>query len=206
MKVAFLGNGPVAKSIGAMALAAGHGVVFGMRDPAKDVEAPFRKATFAVAASEADLVIIALKFEALDEVLPGLAEILAGKVVVDATNPVHADWSPVLLGEEWSGGEKVGELLPRSQVVKTFNTVFADVMRPDRLDREGQKVTLLLCGDGASAKTTVAGFASQIGFAPIDAGRLKMSRYLEAMAHLNVGLAVAQGGGTNAAFLYHRAG
>lgn len=204
MKVAFLGSGPVAQSLGVLALEAGHEVVFGMRDPTKDVGPRFAKATFASAAGEADLVIVALKFEALSEVLPGLADTLAGKVVVDATNPVQADWSPVLLGQEWSGGEEVGRLLPRSQVVKAFNTVFADCMRPDRIDRGGQKITLFLAGDDASARAATATFAGQIGFTPLDCGPLKAARYLEAMAHLNIVLAVAQKGGTDAAFLYHR--
>ncbi|MEJ1976962.1 MAG: hypothetical protein WDN49_13505 [Acetobacteraceae bacterium] len=122
--------------------------------------------------------------------------------MVDTTNPHQADWSPLLLSPDNSAGEEIARLLPRSHVVKAFNTVFADIMVPDKLDRGGRKATGLLCGDDPAARALVSDFTASLGFAPLDAGPLRCARYLEAMSHLNVELAVHQGGGTDAAFLY----
>jgi predicted dinucleotide-binding enzyme len=63
-----------------------------------------------------------------------LVEALVCKIVIDATNPVAKDWSPILIGEEDSGAEQVARMLPESLVVKAFNTIFADVLTPTRLD------------------------------------------------------------------------
>lgn len=83
--------------------------------------------------------------------------------------------------------------------------MFADVVRPNRLDRSGHKGTLFVAGDHSDAKARVMALGSEIGFSPLDAGPLKSARYLEGIAHLNIVLAVAQGGGTDAAFVYNRA-
>lgn len=156
---------------------------------------------FADAVSNADVVIVALPFAATAEVLPTLASALAGKMVVDATNPVQADWSPLPLGAENSAGEETARCLTKSKIVKAFNTVFADVMTPPRLDRRGRKITVFVAGDYADANNLIARLSGSIGFAPLVTGPLKNARYLEAMAHLNIAIAMG-GGGTNAAILY----
>jgi predicted dinucleotide-binding enzyme len=159
---------------------------------------------FAQGAAHADVVLLAIPFTALADVLPGLQDALHGKVVVDCTNPLNADWSPLLLGQENSAGEETARLLPGARVVKAFNTIFADVMSPERQDRGGLRTTAFVAGDDADAKAAVLSLASVAGFAPMDVGPLSMARHLEAMAHLNIQIAVGQKGGTNAAFLYHQ--
>lgn len=160
---------------------------------------------FAQGAAQADVVLLAIPFTALAEVLPGLQDTLRGKVVVDCTNPLNADWSPLLLGQENSAGEETARLLPGARVVKAFNTIFADVMTHERQDRGGLRTTAFVAGDDAQAKAAVLSLASAAGFAPVDVGPLTMARHLEAMAHLNIQIAVGQKGGTNAAFVYHQA-
>jgi len=195
MKIGFIGAGNLARALGELLVAGGHSVAFtgrGGDGPLAD-------------AAGADLVVLALPFSAAREVLPGLSGLLAGKLVVDATNPVNPDWSPMLLGQESSAGEEVARALPGAQVVKAFNTVFADAMREDRLVREGARVTCFVASDHADARARVAEVARSAGFAPLEVGPLAMSRHLEAMAHLNIQIAVGMQGGTRGAFIYHRA-
>ena len=74
-------------------------------------------------------------------------------------------------------------------------------MTPDRIDRGGHAVTAFIAGDDAQANATVAELAASAGFAPLITGALHNARYLEAMAHLNIQIAVVGGGGTNAGFV-----
>lgn len=206
MKIAFIGGGAIAKAIGSLVKTAGHDVVLGVRAPSKKTdEAGLKYGTIEESITDADVVLIAVPYYVIDDVLPQFADALAGKLVVDATNPVATDWTPILTGEEFSGAEHIAEILSKSRVVKAFNTIFADILQQDRLDRSGRKITLFVAGDDAAAKQTVMKLGSEIGLEPLNAGPLKSARYLEAMAHLNIELAVGQGGGTNAAFIYDQA-
>lgn len=204
MKIGILGSGSVGQRLASLFRAAGHDVLLGARE-ASDAAGPAPRGSFAQVAAHGDVVIVAIPYLACEQVLPPLGAALAGKVVVDATNPLNADWSPLLLGEESSAGEQLARLLPDARIVKAFNTVFADSMVPDRLDRGGKQATAFVCGDHPDANRTIADLARQVGFAPVDAGPLRCARYLEAMAHLNIQIAVGMKGGTNAVFLYDQA-
>lgn len=198
MKIAILGAGAVGRHLHDLFSGGGLQVQLCSRSPSAD------GVTFATGIAQADVVMLAVPYLALADLLPTLEERLNGKVVVDCTNPLNSDWSPLLLGQENSAGEEVARLLPSARVVKAFNTVFADVMAPDRLRRNGQPVTAFVASDDAAAKTAVMEISRIAGFDPLDVGPLRMARYLEAMAHLNIQIALSQGGGTNSAFLYHQ--
>lgn len=205
MKIGILGNGNVGRRLGSLFEAAGHEVLFGVREVGTPPSGQaYHQGTLAQAAEHGELVVIAIPYTACEQVLPPLQSALAGKVVVDATNPLNSDWSPLLLGEQNSAGEQVARLLPHSHVVKAFNTVFADSMVPERMNRAGLKASAFLCGDHPEANLKVAELAAQVGFSPVNAGPLRCARYLEAMAHLNIQIAVGMKGGTHAAFLYHQ--
>jgi 8-hydroxy-5-deazaflavin:NADPH oxidoreductase len=128
-----------------------------------------------------DVIVAAVPFGVSEAVLVPLAPLLRNKVLIDCTNPLNPDWSPVLLGQENSAAEVLAKALPDTYVVKAFNTIFADVMAAEYLSRGGlrARLTFQLCG---------------------------LARYLEAMAHLNIQLAVGQKGGTSAALNYHQFG
>lgn len=196
MKIGILGTGNVAGRLATLFTQGGHDVLKGGRSG---------EVSFQDAAAHGDIVVIAIHYHVAAEVLQPLAGTLAGKIVVDATNPLNDDWSPLLLGQESSAGEEIAKLLPQSKVVKAFNTIFADVMNLDAINRGGQNITAFAAGDDSEAVAEVSALAKDAGFAPVAINKLSAARYLEAMAHLNIELAVGQGGGTNAAFLYHRA-
>jgi 8-hydroxy-5-deazaflavin:NADPH oxidoreductase len=200
MRIGIIGNGNVGRALKALFEKAGHDVVIGARaaDTAGTVRVPE-----AVASAEA--VVLAVPFAALEDLLDSpLSEALDGRIVIDVTNPVQADWSPVPLGQGGSAALKVSQLAPRARVVKAFNTVFADVMTPNKLDRAGQPVTAFIAGDDQEAVQLVAQLAEQSGLAPVPVGGLDKAWLVEAVAHLNIAIAVGQAGGTNAAFVYHR--
>jgi 8-hydroxy-5-deazaflavin:NADPH oxidoreductase len=206
-KIGLIGGGNLGRHLASLWVGAGHDVAVGVRGGERhDSGAAYRVVSVEGAAAHGEVVALALPFAALASTLPPLASALAGKVVVDATNPVKDDWSPLPLGEGNSGGEEAGRLLPGARVVKAFNTVFADVMTPTRLARGGRRVTAFVAGDDEAANELVARLAADAGFAPLVVGPLANARYLEAMAHLNIALAVGRGGGTDAAFIYDRAG
>jgi 8-hydroxy-5-deazaflavin:NADPH oxidoreductase len=201
MNIGIIGSGSVGSALRELFEAAGHDVVMGSRSPADE------RATVSVAeaAGRAGVVVLAIPFNAAADLLPAIAQTLRGKVVIDPTNPLNPDWSPRRLGQDDSAGESIQRLLPGARVVKAFNTVFADVMTGDRLSRDGQRATAFIAGNDEGANEEAAALAHSAGFAAVKVGPLSSSRYLEAMAHLNIGIAVGRKGGTNAAFVYHQA-
>ena len=199
MKIAILGFGNVGKQFAALFNQAGYEIVLGLRS-APSQELPYGATSFKEAAEAADCIVLAIPFTACLDVLPKLAKVTRGKIIIDSTNPLNSDWSPKLLGEENSAAEEISRLLPDAYVVKAFNTIFADVM--GQLAIEGQAITAFVAGDNDGAKQTVMTLASDIGYAPLNTGALSTARYLESLAHLNIQIAVGQGGGTNAAFIY----
>ena len=199
MKIAILGFGNVGKQFASLFSQAGQEVIIGLRSVPSQ-ELPYPAATFKDAAEVAEMIAIAIPFAACAHALPELAQVTKGKIVIDSTNPLNDDWSPTLLGQENSGAEEISRLLPDSNVVKAFNTIFADVM--DEPVKAGKAITAFVAGDNDEAKQPVMALAREIGYAPIDTGPLYTARYLESLAHLNIQIAVGQNGGTNAAFIY----
>ncbi len=199
MKIGIIGSGSVGKSIAKLFEDAGHDVRLGSRTPNDS------QFTYQQACEEREVVLIAIPFKAVEGVLPDLAQTIGSSIVVDVTNPLNEDWSPLLLGEQNSAAETVSRLLPNARVVKAFNTIFADIMNKAGIDRDGRSATAFVAGNDRDANGIVAQLAAEAGLAPKMAGGLSCARYLEAMAHLNIAIAVGQKGGTNAAFMYHSA-
>ena len=203
MKVAIFGFGNVGQQLAQIMADAGQDVVIASRDLTIDTKG-LPVMTFADAAASADAIVIAIHYAVAESVLRSVATFLTGKIVVDATNPLQEDWSPLLTGEENSAGEMIQHWLPESQVVKAFNTIFADVMSLDVRRGLQQPLAAFMASDYPAAKNWLQQIMQQAAFYPVDAGPLKSARYLEAMAHLNIELAVGQGGGTQAGFVYSR--
>ena len=199
MKIAILGFGNVGQQFAHLFSNAGHEIVIGLRSTPSQA-LPYTSASFKEAAEIANIIAIALPFTACLDVLPELAKATTGKTVIDSTNPLNADWSPKLLGQENSAAEEISRLLPDAEVIKAFNTIFADVM--SHPVKDGQAITAFVAGDSDRAKQQVMALASDVGYTPIDTGLLYTARYLESMAHLNIQIAVGQSGGTDAAFIY----
>ena len=153
--------------------------------------------TVAEAASASDILLLATPWNATRSVL-STAGNLAGKLLIDATNPLLPDLSGLEVGTSSSGGESVAQWAPGAHVVKAFNTVGANIMADPIM--HGQSALLFYCGDDASAKKTVHDLADELGFDAHDAGPLTQARVLEPFALLWISLAFSKGHGREFAF------
>jgi 8-hydroxy-5-deazaflavin:NADPH oxidoreductase len=118
-------------------------------------------------------------------------EQLAGKVVVDITNPVDfATFDSLVVSADGSAAAEIAAALPQSRVVKGFNTTFAATLASGAVG--GQPTTVLIAGDDADAKSLLAGIVTAGGLRAIDAGSLRRARELEALGFLQITLAAAE--------------
>lgn len=195
MNIGFIGAGNVASSLGNLFSNAGHSVKYGTQNPNDN------QLSVTDAISFGDVVCFAIPFSVMTEVLSVNKSALKGKIVIDITNAINIeDWSPLFLGED-SGGEQTARLLPESKVVKAFNTIFADVMKTDKQEFNGNKLTAFIASDNTDASAIVKQLANDAGFNAVIVGGIKNARHLEAIAHLNISIALG-GGGTDAGFTY----
>jgi predicted dinucleotide-binding enzyme len=198
MKIGILGAGAVGSALGVGWAKKGHDVVFGVRNPDdpkyKDlIEKAGKTAcpgSIVDAAKWAEVVVLAVPAAAAYETLLSIGDLVAGKTLLDCTNPLKPDMSGVSVPEGSSGGQHVATWAPGAHVVKIFNSCGAETMSNPVLG--GQAVSMLYAGDDPKAKATAAGLASDLGFDPIDAGPLARARQLEELCVLWIGLAYGQ--------------
>ena len=210
MNITILGSGNMGSGFVKQFSAAGHRVTVTGRDGAKAAQLAgqypgVQAAEVAQAARNADVVVVATPYEAAAAALRSLGD-LAGKVVVDATNPLTADYMGLTIGHATSAAEEIARAVPGAAVVKAFNTVFAQVLAEGPEFGPGRKVPVFLASDDAKAKETAKVLAQSIGFDVIDAGGLKNARYLEPVAGLNIYLGYGAGLGTGIAPTWLRKG
>jgi 8-hydroxy-5-deazaflavin:NADPH oxidoreductase len=192
MKIAIIGAGNVGTALARAISAAGHSVVVTAVDT-DHAKAAANQADGTVATSnveavqDADVVVLAVPYGAVDKVVKEIAGAADGKVVVDATNPLKPDASGLAVTDR-SGAELVQDRLPNASVVKAFNTVLAANQAEPIVD--GVPLDGYVAGDDPAAKNTVADLLTAIGYRPIDVGGLSAARALEHMAFLNISLNV----------------
>jgi NADPH-dependent F420 reductase len=187
MRIAIIGSGHVGKALASAATKAGHHVTLSARSAERAREVA--QATNAHAASsnrdavkDAELVVLAVPPDKVDEVVGALSPELDGKVIIDVTNRIDTkDPGKVLDGSSMS--EHIQKKAPKAHVVKAFNYAFASRMAEPKVD--GTRLDGFVAGDDEAAKQKALQFVESIGFRPIDAGPLAMARALEGMASLN---------------------
>ena len=134
-----------------------------------------------------EVVVLATPYEGALEIADARAEELAGKVVVDITNPV--DWSSfdrLVTPPDSSAAEEIAGRLPGARVVKAFNTTFAGTLVEGEVD--GMPLDVLLAGDDEGAKAEVASLVEAGGMRAVDAGPLRRARQLEHLGFLHMAL------------------
>ncbi|HLK83882.1 MAG TPA: NADPH-dependent F420 reductase [Xanthobacteraceae bacterium] len=200
MDITIIGAGNVGQALGAGWRKCGHDVVYALRAAsgknADTVAAQGFRVVSLKEAADADVVVLAVPWPAVAEALQAAGS-LAGKIVIDATNPLTRELE-LALGFNDSAGETVARLTPAARVVKAFNTTGAGNMATAHAF--AAKPMMPLAGDDAEAKTVVAKLAEELGFEAIDAGRLTAARLLEPLAMFWIKLAYAQNFGRNFAF------
>ncbi|HEX7326983.1 MAG TPA: NAD(P)-binding domain-containing protein [Casimicrobiaceae bacterium] len=202
MKITVIGAGNMGSAFVKQLTRAGHQVTVTSRDAVKAQQvAAANKGAVARPAAEAavgaDAVVLATGYGDAVAALESVGN-LQGKTVIDITNPLTADYMGLTIGHNTSAAEEIAKAVPGAEVVKAFNTVFAQVLS-DGPDLAANKVTVFVASDSERAKQTTRTLAESIGFQVIDAGGLKNARYLEPVAGLNIYLGYGAGLGTSIA-------
>ena len=186
--ISIIGNGNMARTIGTLAVAGGNTVEIMGRDQSKAAELAKALGGGATpgewgAVPAGDIVIASLLYDSVVPVVAQYGDALAGKVIVDISNPFNSTFDGLAHSEETSIAQEVAKVAPASaSVVKAFNTVFRHVLEKGRPD-------VFIAGDSAQAKAGVEAFIKSLGLRPLDVGGLKMAHWLEGAGVVTMGLA-----------------
>jgi predicted dinucleotide-binding enzyme len=198
MDVTIIGTGNMARGIATRALAGGHAVRLLGREPGK-ADALARELSGEVRTGtvgdplDADVVVLAVWYHVLDDVLGTYGDQLDGKVVVDITNPVDPETFQPLTVEAGSAAQEIAGKAPAAKVVKAFNTTFAGTLVEGEVG--GRPLNVLIASDDDDAKNAVRQIAEDGGLKAIDVGPLALARQIEAVGYLH--MAIQPGLGTN---------
>ena len=176
--VSILGTGNMGQAIASIAAKGGHSV---QQLGASDVDT----------AVTGDVVVLAVPYPAVAEIIAQRGEQLAGKIVVDITNPLNFEtFDSLVVAADSSAAAEIAAALPSSRVLKAFNTTFAGTLAAGTVGP--LTTTVLIAGDDADAKSTLAEVVTSGGLTAIDAGSLKRARELEAVGFLQLTLAASE--------------
>ncbi len=213
MRVGILGSGLMGAKLGTLFARAGHAVVFSyarseqkLKRLAREAKGGARAGTPADAASGADAVLLAVHWSRVDDVVKQAGK-LSGKVIITCALPMNASDTALVIAHTSSGAEALAKRLPGAQVVSAFGTVPSEVFF-DVFDakRKAKRSSLLYCGDHQAAKDVAATLIRDVGFDPVDAGPLRIARYLEPFALLMGQLAYEGDVGPEIAYRFERFG
>ncbi|WP_267552565.1 NADPH-dependent F420 reductase [Rhizobium rhizogenes] len=189
MKIAVIGTGNMGAGLARLLAGTGSDVVIGHRDPAKaaafaaELGANVEAGGIAAAVKLADIVILALPYGAVADALREAGN-LKGKILVDISNPITADFRGLVVGHSTSAAEEIQALAPDAIVVKAFNTIFATLLPVEA--RKGKVLQVFVAGDDEKAKEAVSSLVQSIGFEPVDAGPLTNARFIEPIGEMNI--------------------
>ena len=184
--VSIIGNGNMGTAIGDIVAAGGNTVEFIGRD--------------ADAAITGDIVVLAVGYPAVAEIIAAHGEKLAGKVVVDITNPLNFEtFDSLVVPADGSAASVIAGQLPDSTVLKAFNTNFAATLASKSVGGAAP-TTVLIAGDDSDAKALLASVLGAAGVDAVDAGSMARARELEAIGFLQLTLAVQEKVGWAAGF------
>ncbi|VVO75379.1 NADPH-dependent F420 reductase [Pseudomonas fluorescens] len=203
MKITVVGTGNMGSAFAKQLSSVGHIVRITGRDidKAKALAAQFDNVDAypaAEALGDSDVVVVATAYEDATKALQSLGD-LTGKVVIDITNPLSADYMSLTIGHVTSASEEIAKAVPHAQVVKAFNTLFAQVLADGPTFANDQRGSVFVASDSERAKQTATALARSLGWNTVDAGALINARYLEPLAGLNIYLGYGAGLGTSIA-------
>ncbi|WP_437882050.1 NADPH-dependent F420 reductase [Pseudomonas sp. LRF_L74] len=203
MNITVIGTGNMGSAFVSQLSKAGHAVRVTGRDigKARDLAARHAHAQAheaSTALGDSEVIIVATAYQDAIQALRGLGDI-SGRVVIDITNPLSADYMSLTIGHDSSAAEEIARAVPEVQLVKAFNTLFAQVLADGPLFADGQRGSVFVASDSERARQSAISLALSLGFDSIDAGPLRNARYLEPLAGLNIYLGYGAGLGTGIA-------
>jgi 8-hydroxy-5-deazaflavin:NADPH oxidoreductase len=173
-----LGTGNMGQAIAAIAAKGGHSV---QQLGENDLDTPV----------SGDIVVLAVPYPAVSDVIAKRGDQLAGKIVVDITNPLNFEtFDSLVVPADSSAAAEIAAALPSSRVLKAFNTTLAGTLAAGTVGP--LTTTVLIAGDDADAKSTLSNVVTSGGLNSIDAGSLKRARELEAVGFLQLTLAASE--------------
>jgi len=197
MDITIIGTGNMSRGIATRALAGGHSVTLLGHEPGKaealagELSGDVRAGTVGDALA-GDVVVLAIPYGAIDDVLGRYGDQLSGKTVVDITNPVDFSSFTPLSIDAGSAAAEIAQNAPGANVVKAFNTTFASTLATGAV--AGEPLDVFLAGDDEGAKAAVRDLVESGGLRAVDAGALARAHELEALGYLH--MAVQQSVGT----------
>lgn len=207
MFITIIGSGMVGNALATAWVDRGHDVVVAVRDPDKPKLDPLRNTPGVSivecnedAVADADVVVLAVPTIEAAPIAVALGG-LAGKIVIDPTNPL-ASFEVLDYGTNTSSGEQIAAAIPEANVVKAFNTIGAHLFADPTFG--GERASMFIAGDNEDAKAVVSQLSDQLGFETVDCGPLMESRSLEAMALLWIRLTFVHSQGDLALRLIRR--
>ena len=206
MRIGILGSGLMGGKLGTIWARAGHEVVFSYARSEQKLKKLGRHGTPREAAEEADVVLLAVHWSRVDDVLKHAGDV-SGKTIVSCSLPMNADDTGLAIAHTSSGSEALAKKVPRARVVSAFNTVPSEVLfGVFAARRKARKPSLVYCGDDARNKKIAAELIGDVGFDPVDAGPLRIARYTEPFALLIAQLAYEGDEGPELAYRFERLG
>ena len=191
MEITIIGTGNMGKALATRAVAGGHRVTLLGTAPekaqgvAEQLSADVRPGTVGDPIA-GDVVVLAVWYPAVADVLARYGDQLAGKVVIDITNPIDPEAFEPLQLDAGSVAQEIAAKVPGARVVKAFNTTFAATLTEGQVG--GHPLDVLLASDDDDAKAIVSQLVSDGGLRPIDAGPLARAHELEALGFLHMAL------------------
>lgn len=191
MQITIIGTGNMARGIATRALAGGNAVTL-LGTSSDKAQALAGELSGDVSAGtigdpiSGDVVVLAVWYQVLDDVLGRYGEQLAGKVVVDITNPVDPQTFQPLSVEAGSAAEEIAQKVTGAKVAKAFNTTFAGTLVEGQV--AGQPLDVFVASDDEDAKTVLRGLAEDSGLRFVDAGPLAVARQLEGAGYVHMAI------------------
>ena len=195
MRIGILGSGMMGGKLGTIFARAGHEVVFSyarserkLKRLAREAKGHARAGTPREAALDAEALLLAVHWSRVGDVVKRAGD-LSGKVIVTCSLPMNADDTKLVIAHTSSGAEALARKVRKANVVAAFGTVPSEVLFDvfEAKRRTRHRPSLLYCGDDQGAKDVAARLIRDVGFEPVDAGPLRIARYLEPFT-----LAIAQ--------------
>ena len=184
LKIGVIGSGRIGSTLGGIWLKAGHEVMFSSLDLEHDkalaarLGGKARAGTSREAAAFGEVLLMAVPYAALPSVGRDLGELVKGKVVIDASNPIVArDGEVATWAREKGAGVASAELLPGARIVRAFNAIGYSRMG-EAAQRQGERIGMPMAGDDATAIAVASRLVREVGYEPVLVGPLAMGKYL----------------------------
>lgn len=186
LRIGILGSGLMGGKLGTIFARAGHQVVFSyarseqkLKRLAREAQGNARAGTPAEAARDSDVLVLAVHWSRVDDVLQQAGD-LSAKTIISCSLPMNADDTGLVIAHTSSGAEELATRIPAARIVAAFGTVPSEVLFPVfEARRRKARPSLVYCGDDTRGKSVAAKLIADVGFEPVDAGPLRIARYTE---------------------------